>query len=119
MDKVIIYIGLDVHKDTIAVALADGERRSEVREHGRIANTPTAAQLRDDASENDCECCLDHLAMPVVTQEWEWKNLSFLPSTMTPVCLPPSRAICASAMVRPMTSRVLNPALPHLSACAR
>ena len=42
MDKVIIYIGLDVHKDTIAVALADGERRSEVREHGRIANTPTA-----------------------------------------------------------------------------
>ena len=42
MDKVIIYIGLDVHKDTIAVALAEGERRSEVREHGRIANTPTA-----------------------------------------------------------------------------
>ena len=42
MDKVIIYIGLDVHKDTIAVAVADGERRSEVREHGQIANTPTA-----------------------------------------------------------------------------
>ena len=38
----IIYIGLDVHKDTIAVALAEGSQRAEVREHGKIANTPTA-----------------------------------------------------------------------------
>ena len=42
MDQTIIYVGLDVHKDTIAVALADGGKRGEVREHGKIANTPVA-----------------------------------------------------------------------------
>ena len=37
MDKPITYIGLDVHKDTIAVALGEGGKRGEVREHGKIA----------------------------------------------------------------------------------
>jgi transposase len=35
-------VGLDVHKDTIAVAVAEGEDRAELREHGEIANTPAA-----------------------------------------------------------------------------
>jgi transposase len=38
----ITYVGLDVHKDTIAVALAEPGKRGEVREYGKIANTPTA-----------------------------------------------------------------------------
>ena len=38
----ITYVGLDVHKDSIVVAVAAGGLRGEVREHGRIANTPTA-----------------------------------------------------------------------------
>ncbi len=38
----IIYVGLDVHKDTIAVALAEAGKRGEVREHGKIVNTPAA-----------------------------------------------------------------------------
>jgi transposase len=38
----ITYVGLDVHKEGIAVAVAEGESRSEVREYGRIANTPAA-----------------------------------------------------------------------------
>jgi len=31
-----------VHKDTIAIALAEAGKRGEVREHGKIANTPAA-----------------------------------------------------------------------------
>lgn len=42
MDKPIIYVGLDVHKATIAVALAEADKRGEVRQHGQIANTPAA-----------------------------------------------------------------------------
>jgi transposase len=42
MNEHIIYIGLDVHKETISVALADGNKRGEVREHGQIQNTPAA-----------------------------------------------------------------------------
>ena len=37
MAKSITYVGLDVHKDTIAVALAEAGLRGEVREHGKIA----------------------------------------------------------------------------------
>src|SRR5246500_4601063 len=40
--KPITYVGLDVHKDTIAVALAEAGLRVEVREHGKIPNTPAA-----------------------------------------------------------------------------
>jgi transposase len=38
----ITYVGLDVHKEGIVVAVAAGGLRGEVREYGRIANTPTA-----------------------------------------------------------------------------
>ncbi len=36
-----MYVGLDVHKDTIAVALADDDRR-EARSFGTIVNTTAA-----------------------------------------------------------------------------
>jgi hypothetical protein len=38
----ITYVGLDVHKDGIVVAVAEGGLRGEAREYGRIANTPAA-----------------------------------------------------------------------------
>ena len=38
----ITYVWLDVHKDGIVVAVAEGGERGEVREYGRIANTPAA-----------------------------------------------------------------------------
>lgn len=42
MEHSITYVGLDVHKDTIAVAAAEPGKRGEVREYGKIANTPAA-----------------------------------------------------------------------------
>ena len=44
MGKPIIYIGLDLHKDTIAVAEAEAGKRGEVREHGKVANTSGAVR---------------------------------------------------------------------------
>ena len=38
----ITYVGLDVHKEGIVVAVAEGGLRGEVREYGRLANTPAA-----------------------------------------------------------------------------
>ena len=45
MEDRITYVGLDVHKEGIVVAVAEGGLRGEVREYGRIANTATALAL--------------------------------------------------------------------------
>ena len=42
MEERITYVGLDVHKEEIVVAVAEGGIRGEVREYGRIANTTAA-----------------------------------------------------------------------------
>jgi transposase len=42
MEQSILYVGLDVHKETIAVALAEAGLREDVRERGNIADTAAA-----------------------------------------------------------------------------
>ena len=42
MGKTTTYVGLDVHKDTIVVALAEMGIRGEVREYGKITHTSAA-----------------------------------------------------------------------------
>jgi len=38
MEKIVKYVGLDVHKDSITIAVADGGRSGSVRVYGKIAN---------------------------------------------------------------------------------
>ena len=44
MTEVMKYIGLDVHKETIAVGVTDGERGGEVRYVGTVANEDDAVR---------------------------------------------------------------------------
>jgi transposase len=45
VEQHITYVGLDVHKETIAVAAADVGKRDDVREYGKIANTAASLKL--------------------------------------------------------------------------
>lgn len=42
MNKSIKYVGMDVHKKTIDIAIADGGRAGDVRHYGTISNEPDA-----------------------------------------------------------------------------
>jgi transposase len=60
-----VYVGLDVHKNTIAVAVAEDGNCSEVREHGEIANTPAAlTKLLSRLDGPGVELCICYEAGP-------------------------------------------------------
>ena len=42
MTKTTMFIGMDVHKNSIAIAVAEDGRNGEVRSWGQIDNTPQA-----------------------------------------------------------------------------
>ena len=44
MNKTELYIGLDVHKETITAVVAEGERNGEIREVGTITNDMHAVE---------------------------------------------------------------------------
>ena len=48
MNERITYISLDVHKETTAVALAEGSIRGEDLGYGQISNTPAALTRLSD-----------------------------------------------------------------------
>ena len=65
MQKAITYVGLDTHKDSIVVSLAEAGLRGslrEVRECGKIANTPAALRAlaaRLAAKGNELRFCYE------------------------------------------------------------
>ncbi len=65
MRQAITYVGLDVHKKSLSVAVADGGRRGEVRFYGTVANTTSAlAKLAGKLSEKGRALCFCYEAGP-------------------------------------------------------
>ena len=59
------FIGLDVHKETITVALTESGERGEVREYGRIANSPEALKgLLRKLQRTGCQLQFCYVATP-------------------------------------------------------
>ena len=53
-----IYIGMDVHKETIVIAIAEGPGDGEVREYGTIANSlKPLSKTRSKTSRNPPVAC--------------------------------------------------------------
>lgn len=61
MKKNTRYVGLDVHKDTIAVAIAEAGRQGEVRFHGTIPNTEAAIKklVKKLGAPQSLRCCYE------------------------------------------------------------
>jgi hypothetical protein len=66
MRQLVKYVRHDIHKETIAIAVPDDDRRAEVREHGEIADTPTAlAKLLGKPGGPGVELNICYEAVPV------------------------------------------------------
>lgn len=69
------YVGLDVHKDTISVAIAEADRDGEVRTYGSISNSLNAfAKLIQKLSADDVQLPVAYEAGPTGYVLYRWMH---------------------------------------------
>jgi transposase len=88
MKKSTRYLGLDVHADTVAVAIADSGRNGEVRSLGTIPNTPEAlAKLIRKLGPDGIEACYEAGPTGYVIY-WQLTKLGVSCTVVAPTLVP-------------------------------